>query len=151
LPGLQGLFDKGFDHLSSMEFEVQYGSRDNVSILRCRGRLIYGPEAEEFVRAVRQALQSGKEIVLHMADVTQIDSGGVGALGTAFTSAHNRGAEIKLAALNPRVAEVLRITGLELLFDRRDSESEAIAAFLKKEKPEKTWLEVAAETADHRP
>ena len=133
-----------------MELELQFALRENVSILRCRGRIIYGPETVELVRAVRQALESAKRIVLQMADVTQIDSGGVGALGTAFTAAHNRGAEIKLAALHPRVAEVLRITGLELLFDVRDSESEAVAAFSRKEKPGKTWLEVAADTTDHR-
>jgi len=133
-----------------MELEVKAGSQNNVSVLRCRGRLVYGPEAAEFVRAVRQALQTSKEVVLQMADVAQIDSGGVGALGTVFTTAHNRGAEIKLAALDSRVADVLRITNVELLFDIRDSESEAVAAFLRKEKPGKTWLEVAADSTDHR-
>jgi anti-sigma B factor antagonist len=116
-----------------VDLELQIASSENVSVLRCRGRLIYGPETEEFVRAARQVIATTKEIVLQMADVTQIDSGGVGALGTAFMAAHNREAEIKLAALHPRVAEVLRITGLELLFDIRNSESEAIRAFVTKE------------------
>ena len=93
-----------------MDLEIQSVSNESVSILRCRGRLIYGLETAELVRAARQALETTKEIVLQMADVTQIDSGGVGALGTAFITAHNREAEIKLAALHPRVAEVLRIT-----------------------------------------
>jgi len=70
-----------------------------------------------------------------MADVTQVDSGGVGALGAVFMAAHNRGAKIKLAALHPRVAEVLRVTNLEMLFDIRSSETEAVAAFLSKERP----------------
>ena len=116
-----------------MELEIQFASCENVAVIRCRGRLIYGPETSVLLSAVRRALETTKQIVLEMADVKQIDSGGVGALGTAFTSAHNRGAKIKLAALNPRVAEVLRITGLELLFDIRKSESEAVTAFLAKE------------------
>ena len=116
-----------------MDLDLQIASFKNVSVLRCRGRLIYGPEAAEFVRVTRQALATTKEIVLQLADVTQIDSGGVGALGTVYMAAHNQEAEIKLAALHPRVAEVLRITGLELLFDIRSSESEAIAAFELKE------------------
>ena len=115
-----------------MNLEIQIASNENVLILRCHGRLIYGPETAELVRATRQGLETTKDIVLQMANVTQIDSGGVGALGTAYIAAHNREAEIKLAALHPKVAEVLRITGLDLLFHIYDSEGEAIAAFLTK-------------------
>jgi anti-sigma B factor antagonist len=100
-----------------VELELQIAAFENVSLLRCRGRLTYGPETVEFVRATRQTLETTKEIVLQMAEVTRIDSGGVGALGSVLITARKRNAEIKLAMLHPRVAEVLRITGLELLFD----------------------------------
>lgn len=129
-----------------MELELQIASLENISVLRCRGRLTYGPETVELLRVARQALETNKEIVLQMADVTQIDSGGVGALGAVFVAAHNREAEIKLADLHPRVAEVLRITGLYMLFDIRKSESEAVAAFLAKEKLAIMSLEGAVET-----
>jgi anti-sigma B factor antagonist len=119
---------------SITDLEIQVASNENVSILCCHGRLIYGLETAELVRATRHALETTKEIVPQMADMTQIDSGGVGALGTAFIAAHNREAEIKLAALHPRVAEILRITGLDLLFDIRESESEALGAFLTKQR-----------------
>ena len=128
-----------------MDLELQIASLENVPVLRCRGRLTYGPETAELLRAARQTLETSKEIVLQMAGVTQIDSGGVGALGAAFVAAHNREAEIKLADLHPRVAEVLRITGLDLLFDIRKSESEAVAAFLANEKPATMRLQGAAE------
>ena len=124
-----------------MELELQTVSYGRVSVLRCRGKLVYGAETAEFERGVRQALEGTKEIVLHMGDVSRIDSGGVGALGTAFMAAHNREAQIKLAALPPRVEDVLRITGLGLLFDIRNSESEAVAAFLAGEKYEPAGLE----------
>jgi len=61
-------------------------------------------------------------------------------------AAQNREAEIKLAALHPRVAEVLRLTDLELLFDIRNSESEVLAAFLTKERSATMGLAGAAET-----
>jgi anti-anti-sigma factor len=115
-----------------VELELQVVARHKVVVIRCRGRLRYGPEANELVLAVRHALETSREIVPQMADVTQIDSGGVGALGTAFVAAHNRDAKLKLAALHPRVAEVLRITNLEMLFDVHASESEAVAAFFPK-------------------
>jgi anti-sigma B factor antagonist len=115
-----------------VNFELQVASYENVSVLRCRGRLTYGPETNELVRTARLALETTKEIVLQMAEVTQIDSGGVGALGSVLISARHRDAEVKLATLHPRVAEVLRITGLDLLFDIYTNETEAIAAFLTK-------------------
>lgn len=82
-----------------------------------------------------------------MAEVSQIDSGGVGALGAAFVAAHNRGAEIKLAELHPRVADVLRITGLDLMFDIHKSEGEALGAFQRKERPAALGLTETAKTA----
>src|SRR5215831_4362564 len=62
-----------------------------------------------------------------VAELTRIDIGRVGALGSSLILARKRKAAIKLAA------EVLRITRLEPLFDIHSSESEAVAAFLNKE------------------
>ena len=121
---------------SAMELEVQIASQAGVGVIRCRGRVIYGQEASELIRAVRQLLETSKQIVLQLAEVTQIDSGGIGALGEAFMAAHNKQAEIKLAALSPRVAAVLRITGLGQLFDRHNSETEAVEAFVRPSRAE---------------
>ena len=112
-----------------MELDIQIVSRSGVAVIRCRGRLIYGEEAAELGRIVRKVLDTNRHIVLQMADVSQIDSGGVGALGAAFMAAHNRDGEIKLAALSRRTAEVLRITALERLFEICSSENAAIDAF----------------------
>ena len=112
-----------------MPLEVTISSHASVPVLHCRGRLLWGPEAAEFDRNFRAVLESNKQIVLDLAEVPNIDSGGVGALGTAFMAAHNRNAEIKLASLSPRVAEVLRITKLEGLFQIYASEAEAVEAF----------------------
>ena len=117
-----------------MELELQIVTHASVAAVRCSGRLIYGQEASEFVRTLRQLLNTTKQIVLQLADVTRIDSGGVGALAEAFMAAHNREAEIKLATLSPRVEEVLRITALELLFDIHNSETEAVEAFSRSSK-----------------
>jgi anti-sigma B factor antagonist len=111
-----------------MALEVEIASNAGVAILRCRGRMVWGPEAAEFDTNFRSLLDSSKQIVLNLANVPQIDSGGVGALGTAFMAAHNRGAELKLASLSPRVADVLRITALDGLFRIYGSEAEAVEA-----------------------
>jgi anti-anti-sigma factor len=119
------------DSILTMELELNIAPQEDATVVRCRGRLIYGQESAEFIRALRQLIDSTKHVVLQMADVTYVDSGGVGALGATYVAAHNRETEIKLAALSARVAEVLRITGLDLLFDIHSSESEAVEAFSK--------------------
>jgi anti-sigma B factor antagonist len=112
-----------------LELKLEIVSQGSVGVIRCRGRLIYGLEAAALVRTFRQMLNTSKQIVLQMAEVTQIDSGGIGALGEAYVAARNRDAEIKLAALSSRVSEVLRITGLGLLFDILTSETDAVKAY----------------------
>ena len=113
-----------------MELRLETVARSGVAILRCHGRLVYGEATAELDHAVRGLFDSTKQIVLQLADVSVIDSGGVGTLGALFMAAHNREAEIKLAALSPRVEEVLRVTGLSVLLDTYDDEQEAVEAFL---------------------
>jgi anti-sigma B factor antagonist len=113
-----------------MELRLETVARNGVAILRCHGRLAYGEATAELDHAVRVLFDSSKQIVLQLANVSMMDSGGVGTLGALFMAAHNRGAEIKLAALSPRVEEVLRVTGLSVLLDTYDDEQEAVEAFL---------------------
>ncbi|HXZ82007.1 MAG TPA: STAS domain-containing protein [Terriglobales bacterium] len=109
-----------------LAFQVVWHAR--VPVVYCLGRLVYGEETQEFGRTLRRLLDDNKQLVLQLAAVSQIDSGGVGELGAVFLAAHRRDAKIRLACLSPRVAEVLRITGLEQLFQIYASEEEAIAA-----------------------
>ncbi|HMK30377.1 MAG TPA: STAS domain-containing protein [Terriglobales bacterium] len=113
-----------------MELEFRIVWRRSVAVVYCRGRLIYGEDTRELGRALRHLLESSKQVVLQLAAVSQIDSGGVGELGAAYLAAHRRDAEISMASLSPRVSEVLRITGLEQLFQIHPSEEEAVEAFL---------------------
>jgi anti-sigma B factor antagonist len=112
-----------------MPLQTHIASHGGVSVLRCAGRLVYGEEAAELDRTVRGLFDHTKQIVLNLADVPIIDSGGVGALGGLFMAAHNREVQIRLSSLSPRVAEVLRITGLAMLFDIYDTDDEAVNAF----------------------
>jgi hypothetical protein len=43
-----------------VELELQISSHENVSLVHCRGKLIYGPEAAELVRIARQVLETAK-------------------------------------------------------------------------------------------
>jgi anti-sigma B factor antagonist len=64
-----------------------------------------------------------------LADINYIDSSGVGELVSAFTSVRNQGGELKLLHLTKKVHDILQITKLYTVFDVRDDEAEAVAAF----------------------
>jgi anti-sigma B factor antagonist len=111
------------------ELRLQTISRGGVAVLRCGGKLVYGDATAELDRSVRSLFEVSKQIVLDLSDVSTIDSAGVGTLGALFMAAHNREAEIKLGGLSGRVEEVLRVTGLKMLFDVYDSYTDAVEAF----------------------
>ena len=80
--------------------------------------------------AIAQALADGeKKILLDMADVSVMDSSGVGELMASYTSAKNRGVSLKILKLAPRVGEVLKVTQLIGFFEIFEDEKLALASF----------------------
>jgi anti-sigma B factor antagonist len=67
--------------------------------------------------------------VLNLANVTYIDSGGLGTLVSLYTSAYNVGGAIKLANLTQRVGDLLHVTKLVTIFQVYDTEEQAIESF----------------------
>jgi anti-sigma B factor antagonist len=105
-------------------------SRDNdIAVVRCRGRIVFGEEADELRRVILGLLKETHGIVLNFGWLEYIDSGGVGVLVASLVSARNRGAAIKLAALGQRVRHVLTTAKVDRLFELYDSADDAIKSF----------------------
>ena len=68
-------------------------------------------------------------LVVNLADVTAIDSAGIGVLVGRFLSVRRRGGDMKLANLTARSHRVMTITQLLDVFDCFDSVDEAVAGF----------------------
>jgi anti-anti-sigma factor len=98
----------------------------DIAIVRCRGRIVFGEEADELRRVILGLLNETQRIVLHLRWIEHIDSSGVGTLVASFISARNRRAEIKFAALSPKVRQVLRATNVDRFFEVYDSSEEAV-------------------------
>lgn len=102
---------------------------NDIVIVGCQGRIVFGEEADELRRVVLQLLNESKRIVLNLAETPYIDSSGLDTLVASFISARNRGAEIKFAALSPAVQRVLTNTNVNRLFSVYDSTENALKAF----------------------
>jgi anti-sigma B factor antagonist len=103
---------------------------DGVSVVALDGRIVLGEESNALRERVKALVAEGKKkIVLNMANVTFIDSAGLGTLVAAHHSAKSQGAALKLCHLGAKFQEVLQITKLLTVFDVYNSESEAVASF----------------------
>src|SRR6266581_3289732 len=90
---------------------------------------MFGEEATSLRETLKKVLSSNRHIVLNLAGVTYVDSGGLGTLVGVYSSARAGVADIKLTGLGQRLRDVLQITKLATVFEVYDSEQQAIAAF----------------------
>jgi len=70
-----------------------------------------------------------KKILLNLGDVNYVDSSGLGELVAAYTTAKNKGADLKLLNLIKKVHDLLQLTKLYTVFDVYDDENIAIGSF----------------------
>ena len=69
------------------------------------------------------------KILLNLAEVTYIDSSGLGNLINALAQARKQGGELKLVNLPPKVQDVMQITKLYTVFDILNDEAVAVRSF----------------------
>jgi anti-sigma B factor antagonist len=101
----------------------------DVVLVTCRGRIVAGPQSESLRDQIRSLLSESRDIVLHVGEVTFIDSSGLGMLVRLLASARAAGGDIKLCNIPREVDHTLRITNLHRLFDIHESELQATSAF----------------------
>ena len=105
---------------------------DGVAVVALDGRIVLGEESNALREKVKGLLAAGKKkIVLNMANVTFIDSAGLGTLVAAHHSAKSQGASLRLSHLGAKFQEVLQITKLLTVFEVFDTETAAVASFAK--------------------
>lgn len=107
---------------------LQQGIFKGVPVLRCFGRIVYGPESECLFEAIRNVLQTYPTLILDFRNITAIDAKGIGALLALHALARSKNGSIRLVCVNERVGRVLRLTNLFGLFQLYDSEMLAAQA-----------------------
>lgn len=70
-----------------------------------------------------------RKILLNLAGVPYVDSGGLGELVRCSMVAGKASGAVKLVNMTSKITDLLAITKLSTVFDTFDSESEALASF----------------------
>ncbi len=102
----------------------------DVTVIDAAGRITLGDGASSFRDTIRDlAAKGNKKLLLNLAEVSYIDSSGIGEMVSGFTTVTNNGGQLKLLGLSKRVKDLLQITKLYTVFEVFDDETTAIRSF----------------------
>ena len=101
-----------------------------VSVLDLSGKIVLGEGDGQIRDRIKDLLADGqKRILLNLGDVNYIDSAGLGALISSYTTTKRQGGQLKLVNLTKRIQDLLAITKLITVFETYDNEAQALASF----------------------
>ncbi len=110
--------------------KIEIRTIGDARILDCSGKITLGEGTMVIRNTVRDMVQGGvKKIVLNLADVSYIDSSGIGELVSTYTTVVNSGGQLKLLNLTKKLHELLAITKLLTVFDVFTDEKAVLASF----------------------
>ena len=102
----------------------------DVTVVDAAGRITLGEGASTFRDKIRDLVTGGnKKLLLNLAEISYIDSSGIGELVSGFTTVTNQGGSVKLLNLTKRVQDLLQITKLYTVFEVFDDETKAVRSF----------------------
>lgn len=102
----------------------------DVTVVDAAGRITLGEGASMFRDKIRDLATGGnKKLLLNLAEISYIDSSGIGELVSGFTTVTNQGGSVKLLNLTKRVQDLLQITKLYTVFEVFDDETKAVRSF----------------------
>ena len=107
-----------------LTFEIERNG--DSAVVKCHGRLVSGV-GDEFYQAVKPVLAESREVTIDLADLTYIDSMGLGTLVRIYAHARSVGCRVSLLHLGKQVRNALSMTILLSVFARAEDDNITIA------------------------
>ncbi len=103
----------------------------DVVVIDVSGKVTLGDGGDTMLKdKLRSLVQQGRsKLLLNLADVSYVDSAGLGAIVQCYTTVTNQGGALKLVHVTKRIKDLLAITKLITVFETFDNEAEAITSF----------------------
>jgi len=101
------------DETPVLQLEIE--RQPEANIVHCTGKVVIDSWAM-FTVAVRALIPEGKPIQVDLANVSVVDSVGIGAFMSVWASARKSGCELKFINLNDDIHDLFEITRLHGLF-----------------------------------
>ena len=101
-----------------------------VAIVDLKGKITLGDGSGVLRETVKSLAAKGeRNILLNLAEVSYIDSAGLGEMVGSYVTASTQGGSIKLLDAQKRVRDVLQITKLYTVFEAFTDEAAALGSF----------------------
>ena len=111
---------------------MQIAERESgtVTVLDLSGRITMGEDGNQLKDKLQSLLHQGKRnILFNLGQVSYVDSAGLGAIVSAYTTVTREGGSLKLSNVTKKLQDLLSITKLLTVFETFDSEDEAIRSY----------------------
>jgi len=96
--------------MSDLILKIEYAG--NTARLECSGRIVAGTPCAELDAALQQLCHEVAHIELDCAQVTFLDSSGIGVLVRNLVRARNQNKVLRLASMSARVRQTLELTNI---------------------------------------
>ena len=114
-----------------MSLALEISRIENVAVVVCRGRIVFGDETTEFCRSIRSLLPEGPHVILNLQGIEYIDSGGLGSIVGLLLAARRLNGDLGICQPSSRVENLLRITKLWSVVPVFPAVEDGIAEFRK--------------------
>jgi anti-anti-sigma factor len=109
---------------------IKIRTLDQATVLDLSGSFKAGEAEQAFRSSVGELLSAGvTHIAVNLAEVSFLDSSGVGSLVHTFLTLKGRGGKLKLFAASKQVAQILRMVRLDQVLGLAEDEGAALASF----------------------
>ncbi len=116
-----------------LQLTLEAGNCGGAVVLHCQGRMIFHREARALSSIVAEVLPSAHRMVVDLAGIDSIDSGGLGELVLTHMWAEAAGYSLKFASPRKSVRHLFEITNLVSVLDMYASVPQALAAMTSEE------------------
>jgi anti-sigma B factor antagonist len=102
----------------------------DVTILDVEGKILLGEGDVQLKRKIDELIErSETKLLLNLANVPYMDSGGLGEIVRSYTTVRRSGGDLKLLNATKRISDLLTITKLHTVFDVFDDEAAAVKSY----------------------
>jgi anti-sigma B factor antagonist len=111
---------------------MQISERESggVTVLDLSGKVTLGDGDTLLKDKLHSLLHQGKKnVLLNLGQVSYVDSAGLGAIVSAYTTMTREGGSLKLSNVTKKLQDLLSITKLLTVFETFDSEDEAVRSY----------------------
>jgi anti-sigma B factor antagonist len=102
----------------------------DVTILDVEGKILLGEGDVQLKRKIDELVERNEKLLLlNLANVPYMDSGGLGEVVRSYTTVKRAGGDLKLVNATKRISDLLTITKLITVFEVFDDEANAVNSF----------------------